>query len=114
MLGRSQVSRLGLNLKSAFPFRDGTVAVLSRPLHGYWDSSEITSDSLDACPSGVASRTCAAASAYSSVEAIIPAEGKDVNEGMGEGMQLCVWHVTVFSAEGAWGEGSILSHARCA
>ena len=48
MLGRSQVSRLGLNLKSAFPFRDGTVAVLSRPLHGYWDSPEIASDSYDA------------------------------------------------------------------
>ena len=89
MLGRSQVSRLGLNLKSAFTLRDGTVAVLSRPLHGYWDSSEITSDSLDACPSGVASRNCAAASAYSSVEAIIPAEGKDVNEGKGS-IRSCV------------------------
>ena len=53
------------------------------------DSSEITSDSLDACPSGVASRNCAAASAYSSVEAIIPAEGKDVNEGKGS-IRSCV------------------------
>ena len=74
-----QVSRLGLILSVHLPASRQWLPARIRPLHGYWDSPEFSSDSHESFPSGTIRASLRRYTGYSSVVPIITGHPLSVN-----------------------------------